>query len=375
MPQRQVSAARSRPLAAAAGATPKTPKRAQRSPVRGDSFGTLRVALVAQIPPLLEELGSNSAQVLQRAGIPSRSLAGAENRIGYQAVGRLLGECVRATGLAHFGILAGEHFVPAAALGEVIEVMQNSPTVEAALQVLLLHHHLNDSGAVPMLLPGNGRRVALAHSILWHDVPALETFYDAAMAYGMQIMRSLCGGHWQPFQVTLTRSTPIDLTPYTRMFGRRIRFGASLSALEFPSDLLKRRVIGANPARYAVVSDELRQRLHCDSAPLAEQVRRALRPMILAGTASASNVASLFSISERVLRNRLALEGETARRLIQQARLEMASQLLRTTQLTISEIGAAAGYADPPSFVRAFKSQYLGATPGEWRLEVARGAR
>jgi len=59
VPQGQVSAARSRPLAPAAGATPNTPKRALRSHVRGDSFGTLRVALVAQIPPLLEELGCN----------------------------------------------------------------------------------------------------------------------------------------------------------------------------------------------------------------------------------------------------------------------------------------------------------------------------
>jgi AraC-like DNA-binding protein len=91
--------------------------------------------------------------------------------------------------------------------------------------------------------------------------------------------------------------------------------------------------------------------------------------MILAGTASVSNLASLFSMSERVLRNRLALEGTTARRLIQQARLEMARQLLRTTQLTISEIGAAAGYADPPSFVRAFRIHLGGVTPGEWRQQ------
>ena len=154
-----------------------------------------------------------------------------------------------------------------------------------------------------------------------------------------------------------------------------LRFDADISAIEIPAGLLARPVVGADPARYAVIRDELRQRFLRDKVSLTDQIRKALRPMILAGTASAANVAMLFSISDRVLRARLAVEGETARRLIQQARLEMASQLLRTTQLTISEIGAAAGYADPPSFVRAFKGQYLGATPGEWRLEVARGAR
>jgi AraC-like DNA-binding protein len=373
-PRRRGAATRSRSPTPAAGATPSFQELAQHSSVPCDTFGTLRVALVAQIPVLLETLGCDSAQVLRRAGVPSRLFANIENRIGYQTVGRLLFESVRATGLAHFGILAGEHFAPAVALGDVIELMRNAPTVEAALRALVLHHYLNDSGAVPTLLPQSERRVALAHSIFWHEVPALETFYDAAMAYGMQIMRLLCGRNWRPLRVTLAHSPPPDLAPYRRMFGPRMGFDAKLSAIEFDADLLKKPVIGADPARYALLRDQLQQRLLLDKVTLTEQVRKALRPMILAGTASASNAASLFSMSDRVLRGRLALERTTVRRLLLQARLEMALQLLRSTQLTVSEIGVAVGYADPPSFVRAFRCHFKGATPGQWRAEAAHGA-
>ncbi len=340
-----------------------------------EAFGTLRVALVAQFPALLDSLGCAPAPVLRRAGIPLRLLANAENRIGYQTVGRLLVESMRATGLPHVGVLAGEHFAPSVALGEVIELMRNSPTVEAALQALVLHHYLNDSGAAPMLLPQSARRVALAHAIYWPEVPALDAFYDAAIAYGMQIMRVLCGANWRPLQVSLARSPPSDLAPYRRMFGPRIRFDANMSAIEFAPEVLQRPIAGADPVRYAALRDALRERLLSDKASLTDQVGKALRSMILAGTASASSLASLFSISDRVLRSRLALERTTVRALLQQTRLAMALQLLRTTQLSVSEVSTAVGYADPPSFVRAFKRGFVGVTPGQWRMQSQRSAR
>ena len=92
-------------------------------------------------------------------------------------------------------------------------------------------------------------------------------------------------------------------------------------------------------------------------------------PMILAGTASSSSVATLFSMHERVLRDRLAAEGASLRTLLQGTKLEVAAQLLRSTQLTVGEISAAVGYSDPPSFVRAFRRHFGGVPPGEWRAE------
>ena len=337
-------------------------------------FGTLRAALVSQLPGMLDMLGCNTPHVLRRAGVTRKLLANPDNRVGYHAVGSLLEETVRATGLTHLGLLAGEGFTPAVALGEVGELMRNSPMIETALRTFILHQHLNDSGAVTILIRRGARRTALAHSIYWHDVPALDVFYDAAIAYGMQIMRFLCGEHWLPRQVQLAHRRPADLAPYTRAFGPNLRFDAPICAIEFDSDLLKRPVVSADPLRFAALRDEIRQRDCRENLSLSIQVRRAIRPMVVAGTASVGNVASLFSMHERVLRARLATDGASVRQLIREARLEMANQLLRSTELTVNEISAAVGYADPPSFVRAFRSQFNGVTPGEWRVQTASGA-
>lgn len=334
-----------------------------------EMLGTLRVALVSHFPAVLDMLRCDSALVLQRAGIPRTLLKNGENKIGFPAVGRLIDECIRATGIAHFGILAGEHFDPANALGDVVELMRNAPTVEVALRTFVLHHHLNDSGAVPMLLPVSKKRFAFGYSIERYDVPAIDAFYDAALVYGMQIMRMLCGKNWLPVQVKLAHRRPSDVAPYLRIFGPHIRFDSSVCAIEFASDLLTTPVIGADPDRYVFLVDRLRQGLLRDKISLTDQVKRALRPMIFTGTSSLSTVARLFSIDERVLRGRLAAERTTFRLLLRQAKLDIAAQLLRSTQLTASDIGVAVGYSDPPSFVRAFTRNFGGVTPGKWRAQ------
>jgi AraC-like DNA-binding protein len=343
---------------------------ASRASASAETFGTLRVALIAQFPMLLEALGCDPALVLRRAGIPRSLLARTNNRIGYHAVGRLLEESVRATGLAHFGLLVGEHFDPAVALGDIVPLMRNAPTVEAALRAFVLHHHLNDSGAVPMLLPRSARRVELAYSIVWHDIPAVDAFYDAALAYGMQIMRDLCGRRWRPLQVTLAHRRPVDDSQYRRVFGSHLRFDADVTAIEFPADLLQQPLAGADPDLYQRLRNDMGERLRRARISLVNQVRMALRPMILAGIVSQPGVASLFSMHERVLRRRLAVEGTTLRSLLLEARMEIATHLLRSTHLTVTEIGSRLGYADPPSFVRAFRKHFDGVTPGRWGAQT-----
>lgn len=331
------------------------------------SFGTLRVALVAHLPAALAMHGCDAEIVMRRAGIPPELFADGRNKIAYQAVGRLIEESMRATGIAHFGLVTGELFDPLVALGQVVDLMQHSPTIGAALRAFILHHHLNDSGAVPMLIPVSERHISLAYVIFGQGMPGIDAFYDAALAYGMKIMRMIGGESWKPLRVTLAHRAPTDPAPYRALFGSQLEFDAPVSAITFPSDLLARPVANADPARYVRLREEMRQRDLRNSVLLADQVRRAFVPMILSGTATAPRIADLFSLSDRVMRKRLASEGTSVRQLLLQARLELAAQLLRGTDLSVSEISATVGYGAPPSFLRAFSGYFGRATPGEWR--------
>ena len=103
---------------------------------------------------------------------------------------------------------------------------------------------------------------------------------------------------------------------------------------------------------------------------LAVQVRRALYPMVLSGTATLGNTARLFSLHERTMRRRLEADGTTFQQLLNEARFEVAQQLLRETQIAAAEIAAILGYSNPGAFSRAFRG-WSGSTPRCWRKSGA----
>jgi AraC-like DNA-binding protein len=66
-----------------------------------------------------------------------------------------------------------------------------------------------------------------------------------------------------------------------------------------------------------------------------------------------------LSISRtQLFRKAKALTGESPVRLIQQMRLRKAKELLRTTELNVSEIAYEVGFTDPAYFSRAFNKEF-----------------
>ncbi|CUH84420.1 AraC family transcriptional regulator [Thalassovita mediterranea] len=84
----------------------------------------------------------------------------------------------------------------------------------------------------------------------------------------------------------------------------------------------------------------------------------------LHGSPTLQSIAQTLDTSERTLTRRLAEEKTTFRTLLLRARLAVAHELLTTTTLSVSNIAWRAGYAEPSSFIRAFKKEY-GTAPGQ----------
>ena len=95
-------------------------------------------------------------------------------------------------------------------------------------------------------------------------------------------------------------------------------------------------------------------------------VRRALCPMVYSGNASIASLSRLFGLQERTRRRQLDAEGTTVHELVNEARFEVAQQLLRDTRLPVSEIAALLHYSSAPAFSHALRSLAT-TTPKEWR--------
>jgi len=348
-----------------AGTSRRRPAAADRSRVKFliSAPGDVRIGPVAALPDVLSDLGIAPRRAFARAGVKLAAFRNPESRISYEALGRLFAASGALTGCRHVGLLIGERFA-LKDLGVVGYLMRNSRTVGDALRSLLLNLHLQDRGAVPVLLKLEPSSVLLGYSIYKHDIAATAQMYDAAVTIGFRILQEIGGPTWRPLAVNLAHQRPKDVRPYRRVFGPNVRFDAEVSGIAFASSWLDHSIAGADPALHELITGSIK--LGTRPIAFSEQVQSVLHPMVLSGTSAAEDVARLFGVHERTLRKRLRAEQTTLHRLISQTRFELAQQLLKYTQLPTSEIATALRYADLSTFSRAFR-KWAKMSPRQYR--------
>ena len=328
------------------------------------SVGTVRIAPVASIPALLEQLGFEPAAALAEMGFDIRLFDDPDNVIPYTARSRLIQQCVDKTGCQHFGQLMGRPIGPSA-FGIAGFLMQQSPDVATALRAFVRYAHLHVRGGV-IYLEEEGESAFLGYSITQSGVAATEQIQDAAVTIAFNILRKLCGPTWSPAKVCFAHSKPAKIRPFKDFFGAPLIFNGEKSGLFFSSRWLEMPLPDADPDLRVLLQKQvdLLESRYADD--FVEQVRRVLHSALLMHQATAAHVAALFSIHQRTLNRRLRACGTCFRELVDQSRFEVARQLLESSSMKLSEIAATLDYADGSAFARAFRRQ-SGMTPSLWR--------
>jgi AraC-like DNA-binding protein len=325
---------------------------------------TLRIGATMGVPEALRSLGVNPSEVLSEVGLDADLFDDPDNVISFTARGRLMAQCVERTGCQHFGLLVGRHG-GLHSLGLLGLLVKYSPDVGTALNNLVRNFHLQFQGAVPTLQVERSAAI-LGYQINQRGAQANDQVGDAAVAIIYNILRELCGSDWKPTEAWFTHRRPEDDEPFRRFFGVVLRFNAEQNAVVFSSSWLKRSLPEVHPDVRRLVQkqiDALEDR-HGDDFP--EQVRAVLHTALTTGHAKAEQVAALFSMHHRTLHRRLSDYGIGFRELVDEVRFEMAQQMLKDSDLAVSEIALMLDYADVRSFIRAFR-RWSDVTPASWR--------
>jgi len=334
-------------------------------PLGTRSAGDVRIGPIIAIPALLTEFGITPQRVFSKASVDLGLFQDPDQRLAFDAVGRLLEACTALTNCSHFGLLVGARF-ELSGLGPIGFLIRNSPTVGDGLRELLLHLHLHDKGAAPVLLSLDPVYVILGYSIYRHGTPAIEHIYDVTMAVAYKMMRELCGTSWHPTRVQFAYRRPTGTTPYRQLFGSSVLFDAEISGIVFASSWLEKPIEGADATLHGILAQAIRKKEAELPMSFTEQTKQILHQTMLSGTATANSIAHLFGIHERTLRRRLEHEGTNLQQLINETRFELAQQLLKDTALAVTEIAAALQYADSTAFSRAFRG-WANLSPRQWR--------
>lgn len=334
---------------------------------RGQGAAFIRVGNVESLPGIFESLGLNVALMLAAVGLTRETFEQPEALIPFVSIDELLWRGSRASGCAHIGLLIG---MTPPNLGLPGFVMFNAPSVRAGLRDLLSALDRVDTGGAIVLDEGD-TITTLGYAVTINELKSVDHITDIAIAVGYGIMRRLVGSSFRPIEIRFQRRGPADIAPYKAFFENcRIRFGAPAAGIDFATSCLDRAIPASDANLYTYLKTLVA--LNPDSASMADRIRRVLPTVVRQGPTKNGRIARLFDMNSRTLTRRLAEESITLRDLVGEARFEIARQLLRDTDIGVTDIAAHLYYADASSFVRAFRRKY-GEAPGDWRKKQRLG--
>lgn len=151
-------------------------------------------------------------------------------------------------------------------------------------------------------------------------------------------------------------------------FNAPVRYGQTQNTIYFENQFLQEPLLTSNALLYEIIQKALRTYFSTDVREngFIESVCRELMRQSEIQTTDLNNVAEALSLSERTLRRRLKDEGFTFQQVKSMARERQTKYYLANTNMPLTEIAYALGYAETSSFSRAFK-QWTSTTPQEYR--------
>ena len=195
------------------------------------------------------------------------------------------------------------------------------------------------------LYDGEGNPDDLQSALVERDIGTLVTFG-----------RDLVGKMVPVLSVQLRGPRPRYAAAFEELFGRMPQFEAPLNCVAVDIALIdKPHAFGdalglrVGEEQCSALLERRRQR-----SGVAGQVRARIlgKP---GDFPSMETVASELGMSTRTLRNRLAREDTSYRRLVEQTRERLAEELLSNARLSVEDVAARLGYHDTSSFIAAFK--------------------
>jgi AraC-like DNA-binding protein len=170
----------------------------------------------------------------------------------------------------------------------------------------------------------------------------------------------------RPIEVWLARPKPERPRPWADFFGCPVQFGAAVSTLLYREVDALIPFDGASKRLKAILVDSATERLthvpDCDD--FVARVRAVLDARLEGAEPTAAAIARALGLGERTLRRRLQAHGTSLREVTHRVRRQRALTLVRSSELTVSEMAHRCGFSDGAAFARAFR-RWTGLAPGE----------
>ena len=211
----------------------------------------------------------------------------------------------------------------------------------------------------------------------WHciyDDPAVRPhMIDNVLASWTNFARWLANQDASAEKVLFQRLAPTDSVQkeYRQFFNADVEFNAKHDGIILNKDLLSISLRQPDNLLLKTLESHASSQithLKQTSESVTEQVKLLIQNQLNMGSARKDLIANELNMTERTLQRKLVGEETSYQTLLNEVRLCLASELLKSSEIGIQDIAYNLGFSDGRSFHRSFKS-WTGVTPGQYRTE------
>lgn len=333
---------------------------------RGPSTKTLLARVVVRMLNAAAAAGMNREALIDAAGLRGVDLTDGDARVSTSiqvALWQLVAKGISDPG---FGVRMGASVKPREA-GLLGYVMTFSATLEAALNRFVRYGHvINDSIECTLERPD------ALHLAIEQTHPELGIGLPFAIDYRLAALLSVCrqitGVDIVPAEVAFAYEARASTIAHAEFFRCTLRFGQPTSRIVFAErDMrLPTRQGDERLAQYLSEYAEHVLRSLISGSSVTERVRSAIWNALSDGRPTLPRVSGALRMPPRTLQRRLAQEGTSLQREVEEIRKAMAMAMLREREASIDEVAFVLGYPEPSTLFRSFK-RWTGMTPQQYR--------
>jgi AraC-like DNA-binding protein len=322
----------------------------------------MRSQLVGPALSLVREAGGDAGRLAREFDLPAGAERAAEVALPIERLHAFLD----AAG-AHDPFL-GVHIaqrIRRGAYGLLEFSCRSAPTLGEALRRIVRYISLTNE-LVEVTL-AEGREAVVEQQIRGQPLCVGRHGNEFFIAMLLTQARQLSGSRIVPLRVWFAHPAPRDLSALVELCGtERIAFDREKNGMALPRTLMATPLSTHDPALLELLDKQAEEALSLRASPsrFLGQVRQQVRDRLRDGIPSLEEAAGGLHMSPRTLQRRLADEGTSWQKLIDDVRQELARRWVG--QRPLGEIAFLLGYSELSAFLRAFK-RWTGAPAGEWR--------
>ena len=328
----------------------------------------VRTGVLSGFSQLVVELGADPEPIFQQLGLAADTLDGEDNLITMNAVNAMLDAAVKSTKCDYFSMMLANR-QDVSFVGVIGLALKAAPDIRTVLREVLRYLSIHVQGA-EWHIKVDGKLTHCSWTHRWeHRSPGDSDWRNSVyLAVGQLfcVLRELSGESWTPVCINFHYDEPEQKWFYKSFFHAPVVFSSDFDGFVFNSCDLD-IVISERQDKLLSVLDDYMENLKEDTADeLSQQVKHVIRQSIVHGKCDFNQIAGVFNTSKRTLQRKLKMHDTSFQQLRKEVRFELATQYLRETNKSLSNVSELIGFAELSIFSRTFKNRF-GESPTQWR--------